>query len=146
MQSHAGSSRAVHTLTLLLILMIALTTSCTGVSPRQDEPLATNPTPHYEYEIGLGYGFLGKEVQVTVDGQVVLTVYGTDEIEQHAQLLGTMMLAAAVSPKQDIIVRVIVNGSPPHEQSLDLSAGRYVHIYQEPTGMKIFNTRFLVQE
>ena len=92
------------------------------------------------------YGFLGKAVQVTIDDVEVISIVGTDEIEQYAQLLGTKMLASGSSPKKVITVRVTVDGGQPHEQAIDLSAGMFVHIYLEPTGLQVYNTRFLVHE
>jgi hypothetical protein len=130
----------------LLILVATLTTSCKGVSPWHDEPVPIHPIAKYEYEIGLGYGFLGKGIKVTVDDHEVLSIYGTDEIEQHGQLLGTKMLASGVSSKKDVIIRVIVDSSQQYEQWIDLSSGKFVHIYQEPTGINIYNTSLLVLE
>jgi hypothetical protein len=131
---------------VVLISILALATSCKGETQRPIEPVATNPTSLYEYKVGLGYGFLGKEVQVTIDGHEVIAIVGTDEIEQHAQLQGTKILASGSSPKKDITVRVIVEDSQPYEQTIDLSTGMFIHIYYEQTGLYIYNTRFLVQE
>jgi hypothetical protein len=100
----------------------------------------------YEYQLGLGYGFLDKVVQVWVDDSVVLTILGTDEIEQYAQLLGTMMLVNGSSPERVIMVQVTVDGSQSYEQTIDLSTGAYIHIYEEQTGLHIYNTKFLVEE
>jgi hypothetical protein len=50
------------------------------------------------------------------------------------------------SPKKDITVRVTVDGGEPYEQAIDLSAGMFVHVYQERTGLRVFNTRFLLLE
>ena len=83
---------------------------------------------------------------VTIDGREVISVVGTDEIEQYAQLQGTKMLASGWSPKKDITVRVTVDGGEPYEQAIDLSAGMFVHVYQEETGLRVFNTRFLLLE
>jgi hypothetical protein len=130
----------------LLISVLVLITSCKGETRRHEEPVTVAPTPQYEYKVGLGYGFLGKAVQVTIDGREVISVVGTDEIEQFAQLQGTKMLASGSSPNKDITVRVTVDGSEPHEQAIDLSAGMFVHVYQEQTGLHVFNTRFLVLE
>ena len=131
---------------MLLISVLVLITSCKGVIQRHEEPVAADPTPLYEYRVGLGYGFLGKVVQVTIDSCEVISVVGTDEIEQYAQLQGTKMLASGSSPKKDITVRVTVDGGQPHEQAIDLSAGMFVHVYLERTGLRVYNTRFLVQE
>lgn len=131
--------------TTLLFSVIVLSTSCTGKTQWQ-ERTATDPSPQFEYKIGLGYGFLNTMVQVTVEDHEVLSVYGTDELEQYAQLLGTKVLASGTSPKKDVTVRVIVDGGQPYEQSIDLSTGMFVHIYQEQTGLSIFNTSFLVHE
>ena len=126
--------------------MLVLITSCKNETKQHKEPLATDPTPLYEYRVGLGYGFLGKVVQVTIDSCEVISVVGTDEIEQYAQLQGTKVLASGSSPKKDITVRVTVDGGQPHEQAIDLSAGMFVHVYLERTGLRVFNTRFLLLE
>ncbi len=130
----------------LLLCILVLTTSCKSRPQQLEDPAAANPTTQYEYQVGLGYGFLGKAVRVTVDGDEVLSLVGSDEIEQHAQLLGTKMLVGGVSSGKDITVRVTVDGARPYEQAIDLSAGGYIHIYNDPTGLRVFNTSFLVQE
>jgi hypothetical protein len=130
----------------LLISVLFLITSCTGGNQQHEEPVATDPTAQYEYQVGLGYGFLGKAVQVTVDDREVISIIGTEEIENHAQLLGTKMFMSGFSPNKDIIVRVTIDGDQIHEQAIDLSAGMYIHIYFEQTGLLIFNTHYLVQE
>ena len=130
----------------LLISMLALITSCEGETQRHEELVTVDPTPQYEYKVGLGYGFLGKAVQVTIDDREVISVVGTEEIEQFAQLQGIRVLASGSSPKKDIIVRVTIDGGQPHEQAIDLSTGMFVHIYQKRTGLHVYNTRFLVLE
>ena len=130
----------------LLICVFVLITSCENATQQQKETAAAAPTPLHEYRIGLGYGFLGKVVQVTIDGREVISIVGTDEIEQYAQLQGTKMLASGSSPKKEITVRVTVDGGKPYEQAIDLSTGMYVHVYLEPTGVRVYNTRTLVQE
>ena len=130
----------------LLISALLLLTSCKSENQWLEEPVATNTTLRYVYKVGLGYGFLGKVVQVAINGEDVITVVGTSEIEQHAQLLGTKMLVSGALPKKDITVQVAVDDGQTYEQSIDLSAGMFIHIYYELTGLRIFNTRFLVQE
>ena len=130
----------------LLICVFVLITSCKGETQQHEAPGSADPTLQYEYMVGLGYGFLGKAVQVTIDGREVISIVGTDEIEQYAQLQGTKMLASGSSPKKEITVRVTVNGGKPYEQAIDLSTGMYVHVYLEPTGVRVYNTRTLVQE
>ena len=88
----------------LLISVLVLITSCMSETKQHKEPVAADPTPFYEYRVGLGYGFLGKVVQVTIDSCEVISVVGTDEIEQYAQLQGTKVLASGSSPKKDITV------------------------------------------
>lgn len=110
------------------------------------EPVATDPVSLYEYSIGLGYGFLGKVVHVTINDREVLSMVGTDELEQYAQLQGTMMLESGSSSERDIIVRVTVNGNQAYEQAIDLSTGSFIHIYYEQTGLRIFNTHFHILE
>ena len=129
-----------------LISIFFLITACKGETQRLEEPAATDPASQYEYRVGLGYGFLGKVVQVTIDGHEVISVVGTDEIEQYAQLLGTKMLDSGSSSKKDITVQVTVDGGQPYEQAIDLSAGTFIHIYNERLGLQVYNTRFLVQE
>jgi hypothetical protein len=132
--------------TSLLIAALVLITSCKSKDQQLDDPIAINPTSQYEYKVGLGYGFLGKVVRVVIDGEEVISVVGTDEIEQYAQLLGTKVLMSGSSPKKDITVRVIVDDGQPYEQAIDLSAGMFIHIYYEPMGLRVFNTPFLVLE
>lgn len=131
---------------MLLTSVFVLITSCEGETQRHEEPVTADPTSQYEYKVGLGYGFLGKMVQVTIDGREVISLVSTDEIEQYAQLQGTNALASGSSPKKDITVRVTVDGGEPYEQAIDLSAGMFVHVYQERTGLRVFNTRFLLLE
>lgn len=131
---------------ILLICVLILITSCMSATQRHKEPAAADPTPLYEYRVGLGYGFLGKMVQVTIDGREVISVVSTDEIEQYAQLLGTKVLASGSSPKKDITVLVTIDDGEPYKQTIDLSAGMFVHVYLEQTGLRVYNTPFLVQE
>ena len=135
----------LHYITLLISVLL-LTSSCKSETPVLESLEATESTLRYEYQVGLGYGFLGKAVQVTIDGQEVISIVGTEEIEQYAQLQGTKILVSRTSIEKDITVRVTVDDSPPYEQPIDLSTGMYIHIYQEQTGLHIFNTRFLVLE
>ena len=121
-------------------------TSCKGDSEQQEKPETTESLPQYEYEVGLGYGFLGKAVQVRIDGQEVISIVGSEEIEQFAQLQGTKMLASGASPTKEITVWVRIDDGEPYEQVIDLGDGRYVHIYLEPAELQIYNTHFLVLE
>lgn len=130
----------------ILISLIVLITSCSNETQRYAKPEAANPTPFYEYRVGLGYGFLGKVVQVAIDSSEVISIVGTDEIEQFAQLQGTKVLVSGSSPNKDITLRVTVDGGKPYEQAIDLSAGMFVHVYLEQTGLRVFNTRFLLLE
>lgn len=131
---------------ILQIILLILITSCKSDTKLQKETVISESIPLYEYRIGLGFGFLEKKVQVTIDGEEVIIVVGTTEIEDYAQLQGTKMLASGSSPNKDITVRVTVNGGQSHEQSIDLSLGMYVHVYLEETGLRVYNTQFLVQE
>ena len=130
----------------LLIFVSFLLVSCSGETQDIETPVGTIPESYYQYRIGLGYGFLGKAVRVEVDGRQVLSIVGTDEIEQHAQLLGTFMLESGSSPVKDVTVRVTVDGGQPYEQAIDLSAGMFIHINYEQTGLHVFNTSFLIEE
>ena len=131
---------------ILLISVLFLISSCKSETQQHKETVTVDPVSFYDYRLGLGYGFPGKEVQVTIDSEEVISVVGTEEIEEYAQLLGTKVLASGTSPKKDITVRVTVDGGQPHEQAIDLSAGMYVHVYMEATGLRVYNTHFLVQE
>jgi len=108
--------------------------------------MVTEDGPQFEYKIGLGYGFAGKLVQVAIDGHEVLSIYGTDEIEQYAQLRGTKMLASGSWQMKDITIQVTVDGGQAQVQAIDLSDGMFIHIYQEQIGLRIYNTPFLVEE
>jgi hypothetical protein len=132
--------------TVFLVLILFLIASCAGATQGTEGPTATALGSHYEYQVGLGYGFLGKAVRVEIDGREVLSMIGTDEIEGYAQRLGTKMLASGSSPDKDITVRVTVDGAQPYEQTIDLSRGKFIHIYYEQTGLRVFNTEFLSQE
>jgi hypothetical protein len=81
-----------------------------------------------------------------IDDREVISVVGTDEIEHYAQLQGTKMLATGSSPKKDIMVRVTVDGGQPYEQTVDLSAGMFIHVYQERTSLNVYNTQYLILE
>jgi hypothetical protein len=122
----------------LLISILSLITSCNSEVQQYEEPESVDPASQFEYKVGLGYGFLGQTVQVTIDDHEVISIVGTEEIEQHAQLLGTKILVSGTSPKKDILMRVIVDSGQPYEQTIDLSTGMYIHIYFEQTGL---NTR-----
>lgn len=129
-----------------LICVLFLITSCMNEIKPDIEIVATESVSGYEYQVGLGYGFLDKAVRVTVDGRVVISVLGTDEIEQFAQLQGTNILASGVSSNKEVIVKVTIDGGQPVEQAIDLSTGPIIHIYNEATGLEIYNTLYLVLE
>ena len=131
---------------IFLIPILFMLAACKSDSVQQEMPEVIDPGQQYIYEIGLGYGFLEKEVQVTIDGREVLSLIGTDEIEQYAQMLGTKMLVSGSSAEKEITVRVIIDGGESYEQVIDLSAGRYVHVYLEREGLSVYNTAFLLLE
>lgn len=129
-----------------MAIILFMTTACSAESEALQAPAATNAAERYQYQVGLGYGFLGKQVQVFVDDQEILSLTGTDEIEEHAQLLGTKMLAGGWTDVQEVTVRVVVDGGPPFEQIIDLNAGRYIHVYDQDSGLQVFNTEVLILE
>jgi hypothetical protein len=131
---------------ILLFFPLVLIVSCMSENHSLIEPLATDPISQYEYNVGLGYGFLGKAVHVTINGREVLSIVGTEEIEQFAQLQGTMMLESGSSPEKDIMILVTIDNNLSYEQAIDLSTGGFIHIYHEKNGLRIFNTRFNVLE
>ena len=131
---------------LTVLFLFAFIISCQGREELKNTPTETDPSSHYEYQLGLGYGFLDKKVLVRIDGEEVLSLVGTEEIETFAQMQGTYMLVSASSPNQQITVRVAVNGDQTHEQILDLSAGTYLHIYLDDSGLNVYNTAELILE
>ena len=128
----------------IFVLLLLSACSINPLSPAQ--PAEPDPVGQYQYRVGLGYGFLGKQVQVSVDGEEVLSLVGTEEIEEFAQLLGTKMLGGGSSDNPVITVEVVVEGGPPVEQVIDLSEGGFIHINYPETGLEVFNTAELVLE
>ncbi len=127
----------------LLVFLLLLLTAC-GSQPAK--PAQTEPEGQYQYRVGLGYGFLGKHVLVSVDGVEVLSVVGTEEIEEFAQLLGTKILGGGSTDQQIVTVRVVVDGGAPYEQVIDLGEGGIIHIYYQDDGLEVFNTSALALE
>jgi hypothetical protein len=127
-------------------MILLLLVSCQHASVLQVEMTVIDPGHEHVYEVGLGYGFLDKEVQVSIDGREVISLVGTEEIETSAQMQGTNMLVRGSPAEHEITVRVIVDGGEPYVQVIDLSAGRYVHIYFEQDGLTIYNTEYLIFE
>jgi hypothetical protein len=119
---------------------------CIVIEHGWGQPGESETYSQFDYQIGLGYGFLGKEVRVIVDDVEVLDMVGTDEIEAYAQLLGTKMLAAGSSTKEEITVEVFVDEVEYHQGVIDLSEGLYIHIYLEKSGLKVYNTPYLILE
>ena len=130
----------------LLMFLLFLISSCGGGAQLPIDSTSTEPVGEYPYQVGLGYGFLGKQVQVSVDGQEVLSMVGTEEIEEHAQLLGTKILGGGSSSTQLVTVQVVVDSGLPYEQVIDLDSGNIIHIYLQETGLEVFNTKNLVLE
>ena len=104
------------------------------------------PVAPYEYSVGLGYGFQGKAVRIAIDGVEVLSLVGTPEIEEYAQLLGTKMLKSGVAAKATIQVEVTVGKDSPHTQAIDLAKGLNIHVYRDESGIRVHNTLILVEE
>jgi hypothetical protein len=102
--------------------------------------------PNYQYQLGLGYGFLDKQVQVSVDGVPVLFVVGNEKMEDFAQLQGTNMLYSGTSKRGQITVSVSVDGNLPVDQIITLDDGPYIHIYLDNAGLSIYNTSELIFE
>ena len=84
----------------LLLNIISINTSCLRQSQHLNEPAETESPAAFDYQIGLGHGFQGKEVRVIIDGVEVISMIGTEEIEQYAQLKGTKMLESGSSHKK----------------------------------------------
>jgi len=131
---------------VFISLFFLLLGSCKSGALDITETMTIDPASTYGYEIGLGYGFLGKEVHVRVNGEEVLSVVGTEDIEEFAQLLGTKMLVSGTSPKEEVQITVTVDDRKPFQQAIDLSTGGFIHIYYDETGLRIFNTRVLELE
>jgi hypothetical protein len=120
------------------LALLFLISSCQGV------PRVFNG--NYEYELGLGYGFLGKQVQVSVDGVPVLFLVGNEEMETFAQMQGTNILYSGKSRREEVTVSVSVDGDPPLDQIINLGEGKYIHIYLDKEVLSIYNTSVLIYE
>jgi hypothetical protein len=118
-----------------IILLIPSCQTLEGISPAG-----------YEYELGLGYGFLGKQVQVSVDGVPVLFLVGNEKMETFAQMQGTNMLYAGRSNREEVTVSVSVNGTVPVDEIINLGDGPYIHIYLDNDVLSIYNTSELIFE
>jgi hypothetical protein len=117
---------------------------CIVIESGWNQPGET-PSQFY-YQLGLGYGFLGKKVRVVVNDVEVLSMVGTDEIEAYAQLLGTKMLTSGSSSAEEISLEVVVDDVELYQSVIDLSEGLYIHIYFEENGLKVYNTPYLILE
>ncbi|MBN2044012.1 MAG: hypothetical protein JW757_03245 [Anaerolineales bacterium] len=131
---------------ILLLILLVLLVGCSLEPHLPADPGSSEPVGQYQYQVGLGYGFLGNKVQVSVDGEEILSIIGTEEIEEYAQLLGTKMLAGGSAEHPVVTVRVVVDGGSPVEEMIDLGQGGFIHIYFGETGVQIFNTSELVLE
>jgi hypothetical protein len=130
----------------ILIALLFVLAACSSAPQLLTDPVSPEPTGQYPYKVGLGYGFLGKQVQVNVDGREVLSVVGTEEIEQFAQLLGTKMLGGGSTDTQLVTVQVVVDGEAPFEAAIDLADGGFIHVYFQESGLQVFNTSVLILE
>jgi hypothetical protein len=131
---------------LLIFTLLLLAVSCSPTKEPLQVPATSEPAGKYQYQIGLGYGFLDRRVQVFVDSREILSITGTEEIEEFAQLLGTKMLAGGSTDNHQVTVRVIVDGGLSVEEVIDLSTGRFIHVYNQETGLQVFNTNELILE
>jgi hypothetical protein len=121
-----------------LVAVLLLIPSCQTVEGISDG--------NYKFQLGLGYGFLDKQVQVSVDGVPVLFIVGTEELENFAQLQGTHMFYSGGSKREKITVSVSVDGNLPVNQIISLKDGPYIHIYLDDDGLSIYNTSGLIFE
>lgn len=103
-------------------------------------------TANYNYELGLGYGFLDRQVQVSIDGVPVLFLVGNEEMEVFAQMQGTNMLYSGRSKREEVTVSVSIDGNPPIDQIINLKDGQYIHIYLNTENLSIYNTSELIFE
>ena len=65
---------------LMLPLLILILSACSGVLPESKTIKDPDSSALYEYQIGLGYGFEGKKVEVWIDGEEVLSLEGSEKI------------------------------------------------------------------
>jgi hypothetical protein len=100
-----------------------------------------------EVAVGLGYGFLDKEVEIFINGSVVLSMVGTQEIEDHAQLLGPKIVASVKINGNLADVQVSVDGIMSENYLLKLEEGRIIEINNHPIyGLEVRNIKVLIQE
>ena len=128
------------------ILIILITMVTLAGCRSQPEPALLQEKPG-EVAIGLGYGFLDKQIDVYINGDLVISLIGTQEIEDHAQRLGTKIVKVVNIEGNIANVQVIIEGVKSDMQTLNLETGRIIEIYNHPIdGLSISNTEFLILE
>ena len=100
-----------------------------------------------EVALGLGYGFLEKQIDVYINGDLIISMIGTQEIEVHAQRLGTKIVKVVNVEGNIANVQVIIDGVKSATFTLNLETGRIIEIYNHPiNGLSISNTKTLILE
>jgi len=127
-------------------IIILLAMAALGACAKQPQEVLLQGLPA-EVALGLGYGFLDKQVDVYINGDLILSMVGTQEIEDHAQLLGTKIVKVVKVEGNTADVQVILDGVKSKSFSLNLADGRIIEIYNHPlNGLFVSNTPVLILE
>jgi len=128
------------------VIIILITMATLGGCRTQPQEALFQGVPG-EVAVGLGYGFLEKHIDVYINGDLIFSMVGTQEIEDHAQLLGTKIVKVVNVEGNIANVQIIIEGIKSATFTLNLENGRIIEIYNHPiNGLSISNTKTLILE
>ena len=128
----------------LIFLFVAI--SVLGGCKVQSQEGLVQESPS-EVAIGLGYGFIDKAVEIYINDSLILSMVGTQEIEDHAQLLGPKIVRTVIVEGNIIDVQVGVDGILSEIYTFSLENGLIIEINNHPVhGLSVRNTKNIIQE
>jgi len=127
---------------IYLFIIISVLAGCKP--PTQEVTIQEQPN---KVALGLGYGFLDKELEIYINGSSVLSTVGTQKLEDQAQLLGPKIVASVQVDGNYADVQVRVDEMMSEIYHLNLEQGRIIVINNHPRdGLEVSNTKVLIQE